>query len=231
MPSQLPLPIRTGTSLGHWACTTWSGSSYPWFWSVMYTYGPVWTSSPISSWKWPTMWLPRPIMHRSPMRTTGSETILWPGTIPAEMLTWGPTSVSRPTSIQRSPKMAPGGKARQLPDPKAPNRAAGTSPGPMAPCRATQCHPALIHQLIQRWPRAGGARSGEGCRTSGGEAGLPLRAIGRVLPDEPSGPGLPAVTARRYLIPSMLGDRKGPAPHHRDQRHDHRVAPTPNRHQ
>jgi hypothetical protein len=31
VPNQLPSPMRTGTSLGHWACTTWSGSSYPWF--------------------------------------------------------------------------------------------------------------------------------------------------------------------------------------------------------
>ncbi|MGD0392791.1 MAG: hypothetical protein ABSC41_09105 [Acidimicrobiales bacterium] len=37
VPIQLPLPIRTGMSLGHWACTTCSGSLYPWFWSVMYT--------------------------------------------------------------------------------------------------------------------------------------------------------------------------------------------------
>ncbi len=65
--------------------------------------------------KWPTMWLPRPIMHRSPMRTTGSVTMVWPGTIPAEMLTWGPTRVSWPTWIHRSPKTAPVGKARQLP--------------------------------------------------------------------------------------------------------------------
>jgi hypothetical protein len=33
------------------------------------------------------MWLPRPIMQRSPIRTTGSVTIFWPGTMPAEMLT------------------------------------------------------------------------------------------------------------------------------------------------
>jgi hypothetical protein len=37
--------------------------------------------------KCPTMWLPRPIMQRSPMVTTGSVTINWPGTMPAEMLT------------------------------------------------------------------------------------------------------------------------------------------------
>ena len=61
------------------------------------------------------MWLPRPIMHRSPMRTTGSVTMVWPGTMPAEMLVCGPISVSRPIRIQRSPKMAPGGNARQLP--------------------------------------------------------------------------------------------------------------------
>jgi hypothetical protein len=26
VPSQLPVPIRTGSSLGHWTWTTWSGS-------------------------------------------------------------------------------------------------------------------------------------------------------------------------------------------------------------
>ena len=60
-------------------------------------------------------------MHRSPMLTTGSVTMVWPGTIPAEMLTWGPTRVSRPMWIHRWPKTAPVGKARQLPGPKAPN--------------------------------------------------------------------------------------------------------------
>jgi hypothetical protein len=40
-----------------------------------------------------------------------------------------------------SPKMAPGGKARQLPSPNPPNRAASEVPGPVAPCFATQFHP------------------------------------------------------------------------------------------
>jgi hypothetical protein len=87
----------------------------------------------MSTSKWPTMWLPRPIMHRLPIRTTGSVTICWPGTIPAEMLTCGPTSVSSPMWIHRSPNTAPVGKARQLPRPNAPNREARASPGPTAP--------------------------------------------------------------------------------------------------
>jgi len=33
------------------------------------------------------MWLPRPIIVRSPMLTTGSVTIFWPGTMPADRLT------------------------------------------------------------------------------------------------------------------------------------------------
>jgi hypothetical protein len=32
------------------------------------------------------MWLPRPIMQRSPMLTTGSVTMVWPGTMPALIL-------------------------------------------------------------------------------------------------------------------------------------------------
>jgi hypothetical protein len=79
------------------------------------------------------MWLPRPIMHRLPMLTTGSVTICWPGTIPAEMLTYGPHRVSSPRWIHRSPKMAPGGKDRQLPRPNDPKRAARVSSGPIAP--------------------------------------------------------------------------------------------------
>jgi len=69
-------------------------------------------------------------------------TICCPGTIPAEMLTWGPTRVSAPMAIHCSPKIAPGGKARQLPGPKLPNRLAAVSLGPVAPCSANQLQPA-----------------------------------------------------------------------------------------
>jgi hypothetical protein len=31
VPIQLPVPMCTGTSVGHWVCTTSSGFSYPWF--------------------------------------------------------------------------------------------------------------------------------------------------------------------------------------------------------
>jgi hypothetical protein len=47
-PSQVPAPIETALLLGHCRPIGVSGSSYPWFWSVMYTYGPVNTSSPIT---------------------------------------------------------------------------------------------------------------------------------------------------------------------------------------
>ncbi|HUY67538.1 MAG TPA: hypothetical protein VMV06_12020 [Acidimicrobiales bacterium] len=69
-------------------------------------------------------------------------TMSCPGTIPAEMLTCGPTSVSAPMAIHCSPKIAPGGKARQLPSPKLPNRLAAASPGPVAPCSANHLQPA-----------------------------------------------------------------------------------------
>ncbi len=74
-------------------------------------------------------------MQRSPIRTTGSVIMRWPGTMPAEMLTCGPINVSLPIRIHCSPKMAPGGNTRQLPLPNAPNRSAITSPGPTAPWR------------------------------------------------------------------------------------------------
>ncbi len=40
--------------------------------------------------------LPRPIRQRSPMRTTGSVTHSWPGTIPADSVTCGPMTVPVP---------------------------------------------------------------------------------------------------------------------------------------
>ena len=40
--------------------------------------------------------LPLPIRHRSPIRTTGSLAITWPGTIPADSDTRGPIMVLAP---------------------------------------------------------------------------------------------------------------------------------------
>src|SRR4051812_50155558 len=57
-PTHEPEPIETGLFRGHWRPIGCSGSSYTWFWSVMYTYGPVYTSSPMSIDWCPTMWLP-----------------------------------------------------------------------------------------------------------------------------------------------------------------------------
>jgi len=110
------------------------------------------------------MWLPLPIMQRSPMLTTGSVTMVWPGTMPALMLVCGPMSVSRPIRIQRSPKMAPGGNAMQLPDPNAPKRWAGRSPGPIAPCLVVQSQAALISELSQRCRGRDSAGDRPGCR-------------------------------------------------------------------
>ena len=126
-------------------------------------------------------------------------TIFWPGTMPAEMLTWGPTRVSRPRWIHRSPKIAPGGKARQLPEPNAPNRAARRSPGPMAPCRAVQLQPALIDELSQRrrTGRIGG--SDPGCLGRRGSGPVASATTGRVRDRRP-GAELASVTSRRYLI-------------------------------
>src|SRR6185312_10497675 len=43
-PSQLPEPMRTAASVGHWRPIGSTGSRYVWFWWVMETYGPVWMS-------------------------------------------------------------------------------------------------------------------------------------------------------------------------------------------
>src|SRR6266516_3247521 len=56
-----------------------------------------------------TMWLPRPITQRSPIRSTGTGPRSWPGTIPADRLTWAPIRVPSPIVIQRSPKIERGG--------------------------------------------------------------------------------------------------------------------------
>ena len=69
-----------------------------------------------------TMWLPRPITQRSPIRSTGTGPRSWPGTIPAVRLTNAPMRVSAPTVIQRSPKKVPVGKAAIDPWPNAANR-------------------------------------------------------------------------------------------------------------
>ena len=74
-----------------------------------------------SEW-WATMWLPRPITQRSPMRSTGTGPRSWPGTIPADMVTRAPIRVSAPMAIQRSPNTDPGGKAAIDPGPNAANR-------------------------------------------------------------------------------------------------------------
>src|SRR5256885_1572321 len=74
----------------------------------MYTYGPVYTSSPITTEWCATMWLPRPITHRSPSFRTGSAPRSWPGIMPALNDTWAPTSVPVPISIHASPNSDPG---------------------------------------------------------------------------------------------------------------------------
>ena len=78
---------------------------------------------------------------RSPIDTTGSLTICWPGAMPADSDTYGPIMVWLPIRIQRSLKMAPGGKAIRLPSPKAPKRRARGWFGPMAPRSQTQLQP------------------------------------------------------------------------------------------
>ena len=90
-----------------------------------------------------TMWLPRPITQRSPIRSTGTGPRSWPGTIPADRLTWAPIRVPSPIMIQRSPKTEPGGNAAIEPRPNAANfRPAGvsavTTPARCAVCKA-QC--------------------------------------------------------------------------------------------
>src|SRR4051794_12886704 len=69
-----------------------------------------------------TIWLPRPITHRSPMCSTGTGPRSWPGPIPADMVTSAPMMVPSPMTIQRSPNTEPVGKAADEPRPNAANR-------------------------------------------------------------------------------------------------------------
>ena len=61
--------------------------------------------------------------------------------MPADSDTYGPIIVRLPIRIQRSLKIAPGGKAIRLPSPNAPKRRARGWFGPMAPRSQTQLHP------------------------------------------------------------------------------------------
>src|SRR5580704_3089326 len=88
-----------------------------------------------------TIWLPRPITQRSPIRSTGTGPRSWPGTIPADRVTKAPMSVSSPTVIQRSPKTEPGGKAAIEPRPNAANRCPAGVSAVTAPARCTVSHP------------------------------------------------------------------------------------------
>src|ERR1700722_17451243 len=75
-----------------------------------------------------TMWLPRPITHRSPIASRGMPQRSWPGTVPALIVTSWPMRVSSPTTIPFSPKTEPGGNAMIEPRPnRAKARPAGVS--------------------------------------------------------------------------------------------------------
>src|SRR5665213_2149567 len=157
------------------------------------------------------MWLPRPIMQRSPMLTTGSLTIFCPGTMPAERLTDGPISVSLPMWIQRCPKTAPSGKARQLPAPKDPNRRARPSPGPTAPLRATHSQVAWMAVPRIRRLRLGrelfAGEASPGCvgvwidrSTASSASSASMASVrGSAEPDGPSGRGSVAVTPETLI--------------------------------
>ncbi len=57
------------------------------------------------------MWLPRPMTHRLPTRSTGLSPRSCPGIMPAQSVTCAAIMVSSPISIQRSPNTEPVGKA------------------------------------------------------------------------------------------------------------------------
>lgn len=103
---------------------------------------------------WPTTWLPRPIEQRAPIRTTGPSPMSWPGAMPAERLTCGPINVPSPMLIQRSPNTAPGGKAIQLPAPKAANFPARALPGVTAPVRESHAHDRWTADARALWAAA-----------------------------------------------------------------------------
>ena len=87
------------------------------------------------------MWLPRPMTQRSPIRTTGSDAITWPGAIPAVRQACGPTIVPSPIRMYRSLYVAPCGNVSTLPRPNAPNRRPSGSSGPIAPTWPAHVHP------------------------------------------------------------------------------------------
>src|SRR6188472_3987197 len=76
---------------------------------------------------------PLPNRHRSPTVITVSDTICWPGTMPADSVISGPNMVPSPIEMYCSLNRAFGGKQMTLPSPKRPNRRARRECGPIAP--------------------------------------------------------------------------------------------------
>ena len=97
------------------------------------------------------MWLPLPMTHRSPIRSSATSPRSWPGTMPALRLTCAPIIVPVPTSIHRSPYRAPVGNPMIDPAPNAPNaRPAGVS-AVITPARCAAPHrPCTARQATRR---------------------------------------------------------------------------------
>ncbi|MEJ7719114.1 MAG: hypothetical protein WKF58_01050 [Ilumatobacteraceae bacterium] len=82
--------------------------------------------------RWATIALARPMTHLFPMRSTLGVSICWSAAIPTDSVTEGPTSVSSPISMNRSLKIAAGGKQMTLASPIAPKRRPRRVDGPIA---------------------------------------------------------------------------------------------------
>src|SRR4051794_9223137 len=107
-------------------------------------------SSPISTRSWPTMPIPFPSVHRSPIVMMGSPRISACDGIPAEILASGPTVVPRPSAIRPSPNNTDCGNAIMLPSPKLWNDRARRCLGPIAPRRVIPVHVAWITSPAMR---------------------------------------------------------------------------------
>ena len=118
---------------------------------------------------WATMWVPRPITQRSPIRSSGTGPSSWPGTVPADIDTCLPRTVSVPIC---DPGLTEDGPRREDEDRAGPERreprpgrgaggdrarALGRAPGPVDGrwLRARQDRPVtarLPELTITSWP-------------------------------------------------------------------------------
>src|ERR1700742_4900535 len=164
---------------------------------------------------WATMWVPRPMTQRSPIRSSVAGPSSWPGTVPAEIVTCWPTTVSAPISIHRSPKIAPGGKTSTDPGPNAANRrpdglSAVTAPASRT-ARQARCTASCRARRAARWARPRHVLPGKPALPSAGGGGqLAAGAVDLPAAGVPHGDRHAVGLEPGHELVLILGPGRGP---------------------